>query len=189
MKFKTHCIIVTALATIAIMALPLGHASAGSNTESSQKPVATEQVAVNWEAARKHPRLEMAKLSEQQKQAVERSAVPVLLPDQDELLAAAVITTGPGWYAASMAQDKFSAALSGNRKVIRIPGAPQPPHLGDPTLKPSKDGGMLEVSFMAFGVYYDLSLECFDHGDPRCSADPYAIKLLQSLKLALVNEK
>ncbi len=178
---------IVALAATATLVLPLALAVAGSNTD-SEPPVRTEQVAVDWDAARRHPRLDATKLSEGQKQAVERSAVPVLLPDRTDLLEAAVITTGPGWYAASMVKDKFSVALSGNSKVIRIPDAPQPPELGDPTLKPSKDEGMLEVSFRAFGVYYDLSLECFDHGDPRCSADPYAIQLMASLKLAFVEK-
>ncbi len=190
MKFTMHSIVFFTWAAIAALVISPAQAAAGGSNTEPQPAVSTEQSVVGWEAARKHPRIGISRLSEQQLQAAQRAPVPVLLPDRDALVRSALITTGPGWYAASMAEGQATVAISGNSKVIRIPNIPEPPALGDPALKPGAGEGRQEVSFKAFGIYYDLSVECFDHqNDARCADGQYVTQLLKSLKLALIDKK
>ena len=167
---------------------PLSAAGNASNTESQEAPV-TRQLTVDWNAACQYPRLELNRLSGKQRQAAQNSSVPVLLPDQGALLRSALIITGPSWYAASMAEDQATIVISGNAKVIRIPEIPEPPELGDPALKPSAGETGLEVNFRAFGIYYDISVECHDvNKDPHCTDSHFLMQLVDSLKLALIKK-
>jgi hypothetical protein len=177
--------IVVALATIAMLMLLSGEMFADGSNSESQSGAGAEQLPVDWEAARKHPLLEMSRLSEKQQKAARDSAVPVLLPDREALLRSALITTGPGWYAASMAEGQATITISGNSRVIRIEGIPEPPPLGDPNLKAGAGEGRLEVNFKAFGIYYDISVECYDGAkDPHCADERFVMQLMDSLKLA-----
>ncbi len=183
-RYHIYKTFIGSLAVVLLVALvgtePLP--AAGTGTKSEQAPV-TEQLTVDWNAARQHPQLEHNRLAEKQRQAAQDSTVPVLLPDRQGMLRTAVITTGPGWYAASMAEDKATIAISGNSKVIRIPGIPEPPALEDPALKPSATETGLEVNFKAFGIYYDISVECFDGAkDPHCADDHFLMQVVDSLK-------
>ena len=188
MKCLKYCIVLISWTVIAAgVFLPINPAGAASKAEPSQAAGA-EQLTVDWDAARKHPQLELSRLSEQQRKEIKDSAVPVLLPDRERLLGSALITTGPGWYAASMAENKATIAISGNSRVIRIEGIPEPPALGDPNLKPGAGEGRLEINFKAFGIYYDLSLECYDGAiDPHCADDRYLMQVVDSLKLVLID--
>lgn len=189
-RYHVYQIFICSLA-VALLAPLVGTGlslAAGSGTKSRQAPVA-EHLTVDWSAARQHPRLELNRLSIKQRQAVQDSAVPVLLPDREALLRSALITTGPGWYAASMTEDQTTIAISGNAKVIRIPGVPEPPEMRDPALKPSASETGLEVNFKAFGIYYNISVECYDpNKDPHCTDSRFLMQLVDSLKLALIEK-
>lgn len=181
--------IFVALATIVTLMLLSGEMFAGGSNSEPQSGAGAEQLTVDWEAARKHPQLELSRMSEKQQKAARDSAVPVLLPDREALLHSALITTGPGWYAASMAEGQATIAISGNSRVIRIKGIPEPPALGDPALKAGAGEGRLEVDFKAFGIYYDISLECYDGAkDPHCADDRFLMQVVDSLKLVPVHE-
>ncbi len=159
----------------------------GGTGDEQLKALVAEEVPVDWDAANQHPRLDTAQLSVAQKDTINEAPVPVLLPDQPKLLGSAQLTTGPSWYAASMQEDDASVYVSGNAKVVRVPGAEayEPPTLGEDTLTVNRAEGMVEISFKAFGIYYDFSVECYDHeNDPRCTDDHYALQLVNELKLA-----
>ena len=160
--------------------------AAGSGTE-ELKALVSEELEVDWDEAEKHPRLDDSMLSEPQKEQIENAPVPVLLPDQQKLIGAALITTGPEWYAASMSEDDVSVYVSGVAKVVRVPGAEQyePPAFGDHAHSLNRSEGIVEISFKAFGIYYTVSVECYDHqNDPRCTQDDDAVQLADELKLA-----
>ncbi|MGD2100231.1 MAG: hypothetical protein PVG35_21870 [Desulfobacterales bacterium] len=147
----------------------------------------SENLEVDWDEAEKHPRLDDSMLSELQKEQIETAPVPVLLPEQQKLIDAALITTGPEWYAASMSEDDVSIYVSGVAKVVRAPGAEQydPPAYGDHAHSLTRSEGIVEINFKAFGIYYTLSVECYDHeNDTRCTQDDYAVELANELKLA-----
>ena len=159
---------------------------AGSGTE-DLKALVSEELEVDWDEAEKHPRLDDSMLSDQQKEQIENAPVPVLLPNQQKLIDAALITTGPEWYAASMSEDDVSVYVSGVAKVVRVPGAEnyEPPSYGDHANSLNRSEGIVEISFKAFGIYYTLSVECYDHqNDTRCTQDDYAVQLANELKLA-----
>ncbi len=159
----------------------------GGTGDEQLKALVSKELTVDWDDAINHPRLNTAQLSAPQKETINAAPVPVLLPDHPRLLGNAMLTTGPGWYAASMKEDDASVYLSGNAKVVRIPGVEgfEPPTLGDNTLSVNRSEGIVEISFKAFGIYYDLSVECYDHeNDLRCTQDDYALQLVEELKLA-----
>lgn len=151
------------------------------------KELVSMELEVNWDEALKHPQLDDTHLSDSQKETINESPVPVLLPDEQKLLHAALITTGSGWYAASMNEDDLTVTVSGASKVALVPDsqAAEPPELGDHMTSLSRVDGIVEVSFNAFGIYYDVTVECFDHqNDPRCAEDAYILELVDGLKLA-----
>ncbi len=162
---------------------PIG---AGEGTE-ELKALVSEELEVDWDEAVKHPQLDESKLSEPQKEQVANAPVPVLLPDRQLLIGTAQITTGPEWYAASITDDDVSIYVSGVAKVVRVPGAQhdEPPGFGDHAHSLNRSEGIVEINFKAFGIYYTLTVECYDHqNDPRCTQDDYAVQLADELKLA-----
>jgi hypothetical protein len=82
-----------------------------------------------------------------------------------------------------MAEGQATVTISGNSRVIRIEGIPEPPALDDPNLKAGAGEGRLEISFKAFGIYYDISVECYDGAkDPHCADDRFLMEVVDSLK-------
>ena len=151
----------------------------------SLQELVSEDSEVEWEKAPVHPALDDARLSESQRQAVQSSPVPVLLPDQDELLNTALISIGDYFYAASMDEEGVSVLVTGASRVVRVPGTPDPPSFGDHELTLSRSEGIVDLSFKAYGVYYDVSIECFDpFDDPRCAQDAYMLDVADGLLLA-----
>jgi hypothetical protein len=58
---------------------------------------------------------------------------------------------------------------------------------GDKILLNSETGP--EVNFKAFGIYYDMSVECHDpNKDPHCTDSRFLMQLVDSLKLALIEK-
>ena len=161
--------------------------------ESSQgdiREVVAQESVVEWKRVLKHPRLDTTRLSEFQKRFVRRSPVPVLLPDRADLLETAAISTGGYFFAASMAEDDVSISVIGASKVILAPGVPEPPVLGDEELTVNRSEDGVGVSFKAYGVYYDLDVECVDPvNDPRCAEDACTLELAESLKMAVADTR
>jgi hypothetical protein len=62
---------------------------------------------------------------------------------------------------------------------------PEPPVYGDSELPVNRANGIVEINFRAFGIYYDVVVECDDHqNDTRCTDDHFALELVDSLRLA-----
>lgn len=142
---------------------------------------------VNWDEASNHPQLDDTLLSDSQVESIATSPVPVLLPDEHKLLQAAFILTGPSWYTATMNEDDLTVMVSGNAKVALVPDTPaaEPPELGRHETSITRIEGIVEISFKAFGIYYDVTVECYNHQtDPRCTEDGYALELVDALRLA-----
>lgn len=150
---------------------------------------ALEQVEfeVNWDEASNHPQLDDTLLSDSQIDSIGTSPVPVLLPDEHKLLQAAFILTGPSWYTATMNEDDLTVMVSGASMVAMVPDSQnaEPPELGEHVTSLTRVDGIVEVSFKAFGIYYDVTVECFDPlNDPRCTEDNYVLELVDGLKRA-----
>lgn len=158
--------------------------------DSAYQPLkALETVAFepDWDEAANHPQLDNSLLSDEQSEQIQHSPVPMLLPEVPKLLQAARISTGSGWYAAAMKEDDVTVTVSGNAKVALVPDTPaaEPPELGTHETSITRVEGIVEISFKAFGIYYDVTVECYDHQtDPRCTEDGYALELVDALRLA-----
>jgi len=149
-----------------------------------------EDSEVEWEAEPEHATLDDTRLSETQRQAIQTSPVPVLLPDSNPLLSTALISTGDYFYAASMDDEDVTVVVSGASRVVRIPGAPEPPAFGDHELTLTRNEGIVELSFKSYGVYYDVTVECFQpFTDPRCTQDAYLLDLADGLMRAQADKR
>ena len=153
----------------------------------------TEELEVNWAAARTHRRLDMRSWADDQRRVVAASQVPVLLPEPElpEHLDGALIFTGVGWYSASIKDDEHTVLITGTTRRVRVEGAEalKLPVLGEDELSLTRGEGIVEVYFMAFGAVYTISIECLQPDeDVRCTADDYALRLADSLLLASGSE-
>lgn len=72
------------------------------------RPIEAQELSVDWQAAAEHPPLVTDQLSDEQQQAINEAAVPVLLPDDPQMLSDTVLTNGEYYYAASMSEDDVS---------------------------------------------------------------------------------
>lgn len=141
----------------------------------------------DWHEATNYPQLDDALLSDEQRESIQLSPIPVLLPEEQKLLQAALICTGSSWYAAAMKEDDLNVTVSGNAKVALVPdtAAAEPPELGEHETSITRIEGIVEISFKAFDIYYDVTVECYDHqNDPRCVEDNYVLGLVDALRLA-----
>ena len=155
-------------------------------------PLKTREGPVDWEAAEQHPRFETSQLSEEQMEAVKTAPVPVLLPADSQLVETAFITTGDGWYAASMKGEEHFVVVSGSTRTLDVPGlkAPSLPEYGHHDLGLDRGEGILEVTFKAFGVVYNVAVECSQPSkDVHCTENGYALALVDHLLLAKGNER
>jgi hypothetical protein len=151
------------------------------------KTIEAQELTVDWQAASEHPPLVTSQLSDEQKQAINEAPVPVLLPDNPQLLGNAVLTNGEYYYAASMSEDDVTILVNGAARIMRVKEMdyPEPPVYGDSELPVNRANGIVEINFRAFGIYYDVVVECDDHqNDTRCTDDHFALELVDSLRLA-----
>ena len=138
-------------------------------------------------AAGAAPRIAADRVSPEALEVAQRSPVPVLLPDDDALLAAAILTAGETWYAASIPGDDFVIAIQGTNAVHEMPGMGQkeaeesteePRESSAPVL--SRTHGIVHIAFQEFGVSYTISID----GErplenPRCAEDGFLLSLHQ----------
>lgn len=140
----------------------------------------------DWEAAALAERLSPERVSEDVRKQAEASPVPVLVPDDDALLATLQLTTGPTWYGAAMRGDDFSVVIHGTNAQHSLPGGglkeKPDPHAGRPVL--SRTHAIVNVAFQAYGVAYSLDIDCQDPmNNPRCAEDAFAWELVEGLQL------
>ena len=163
----------------------------------AQEQVSTANLDVDWERVAMHSkRLSWQALTEDQREAVRLSNVPVLLPA--ELVWAdgqrLQITTGRGWYAASFHGDEYepTVLVHGTTMVILVNGERLRvlPTLWEEhtAMAPTRGEGIVEVAFEAFGAAYNLSVECYGSNDHRCAEDRYVLALTDDLMFAAPGE-
>jgi len=123
-------------------------------------------------------------LDERNRQAVDRSPIPVLVPAEPGWLASATVMAKEHWYALSSSRDGLSLALRGTRLAHRYPtiaaqrGREQ--IRGRPAFV-STDRRIVSVSWQQHGVAYSLDLECAAPDDRRCADSAFAIGLANAL--------
>ncbi|MHC4676591.1 MAG: hypothetical protein ACYTBZ_29250 [Planctomycetota bacterium] len=155
-----------------------------------QSQVDAQQSAADWKSAQQHALFDDSQLSKQQALALEKAALPLLLPHKPELIAAAIMTAGPSWYAVSMKHEGFSVVVSGSTRHVTIPGA-QPaklPEYRKQDLRVVRAEGIAELAFKAYGAIYTISVECENpKRDTHCKDDGYILELADGLLRSRVN--
>ena len=161
----------------------------GRSTNPQKSQVISQQSKVDWKSAQQHALFDDAQLSPQQVQALKKAALPLLLPNKPELIATAIMTAGPSWYAASMAQEGFSVVVSGSTRHIRVPGAQADlPEYRKQDLRVVRAEGIAELAFKAYGAVYTISVECENsETDTHCKNDDYIMELADKLLRSRVN--
>ncbi len=147
------------------------------------------ETAIDWESAQRHVRFDMNLLSPEQRERVTAVRIPVLLPQDAKLVQSAVVSVGDGWYTAAMSGGDYFVSITGSSRHLDIPGAglENLPIYGDHQRGLSRSEGTLELDFTAYGVIYNVSIECDDLRDPHCS-DAYALQIADELALAATEE-
>lgn len=137
---------------------------------------------IDWTAARRdRPRIHPSALRDPAPAA--SSPVPVLLPDDGAMLAAAILTSGPSWYSASITVDRHNVHLTGTRVSFEVPAIP--PGSGTP-LRVTRNEAIATLTFEAHGASYTMHVECDDpERDPRCTRDDYLLALHARLGVLL----
>ncbi len=147
------------------------------------------ETAIDWESAQRHVRFDMNLLSPEQREHITAVRIPVLLPQDAMLVQSAVVSVGDGWYTAAMSGGDYFVSITGSSRHLDIPGAglENLPIYGDHQRGLSRSEGTLELDFTAYGVIYNVSIECDDLRDPHCS-DAYALQIADELALAAAEE-
>lgn len=156
-----------------------------------QSQAVTRQSTVDWKAAQQHAVFDDSQLSKPQTQALKKAALPLLLPQKPELIATAIMTAGPSWYAASMKHEDFSVVVSGSTRHVTVPGAQavKLPEYRKQDLSVVRAEGIAELAFRAYGAIYTITVECEDpETDTHCTEDTYILELADKLLRSRANQ-
>lgn len=137
---------------------------------------------IHWDEAEQYPPISPDLLSEEAREAAAQASLPVLLPNDAELLAGAFFTTGDTWYTASMRTDEITLVFKGSSASRNLPGigtnkeGDQPPgHVLTRTHQ------IVTLAFREFGAAYAIDIECArPTEDPRCTEDSFIIELAET---------
>ncbi len=175
---------------IGVAPKPLTVTSAPVEDVTTLQALRTRTVVVDWETARRHTPLEPGILSESQQATVDSIDVPVLLPNNPQLLKAMILTSYNGGYGASIDYEDDSIFITASGKKMDLPseiiGSFEAPLYGDHQRGAQQIEGIMELDFVAFGVGYSMYVECTDRQrDPRpCTEEEYILKIADELVMA-----
>ncbi len=143
---------------------------------------------IDWDAASAHSALAASSLDADARAALASAVVPVLLPNDPELLAKARVTTGPNWYAVSMDLGDHLVYVQGSRTSFELEQVELDRAGDDLTKRPyllTRTHQIITMAFERFGAGYGIDIECArPMDDKRCTEDAYARTLWD--KLAVV---
>lgn len=124
------------------------------------------------------------RLPEAAREELGRSPVPALVVDEPKLLASAVITTGPHWYALSARDGGLTVSLHGTRLAHQhreIPAAKGRDAVRGRPAFFTENEGVVSASWVEDGVAYALDLECHERDDARCRGTAHLAKIAEQL--------
>ncbi len=160
----------------------------GASTAPSDS-VAVPAATVVWPSASEISQATLFKLPTQAREVVARSPVPVLVVDDDRMLARATVMAKPHWYALSTQVDDVTVSLHATRAVRRYPHIQVKPRpvewsVRGRAARVSNNEGIWSVAWREGIVAYSLDVECANPTAPRCSDPSYLMQL--SRRLAFV---
>ena len=121
--------------------------------------------------------------------AINRIAIPVLLPGDPDLAAGLRIFPNGAFYTVSSTSNGMSFVLTGAGRTYPLPPATARGLKGGLQSRVPADGivieqteGGLDASFIRFGAAYSIALECANAlGDPRCNDPAYVRQVIARL--------
>lgn len=160
------------------------------NSATEQPPGATVAIPkrihkfMDLQVARSHPALK-ASLPAAVASALRLTGVPALLPENSSFLDAVLPVGHPDWYSLSSTYAGITVVVQGDSVATVDPEmAPadwQPPTWQAPLV--TRNEGIVEATFLAWGASYVVSIECADPAqDRRCTEDAELLTLVQSLR-------
>ena len=137
--------------------------------------------AVDWQAAvgglRQSANVGDSLAANLNREQVDRTAVPILLPRDPKLTAGARIYSFGDYY--TLTADTLGGGVSLSGTITTVPaGKPLKVESGPEmlTVQRTVDGQL--ASFVRFGVLYTVEIRCDSAGDPRCVDDNYVLGLV-----------
>ncbi len=168
-------------------AAPSGPAASATGALSSPgalAPVQRVRKAIDWQAAQAHPQLDAA-LSAAQAQTLRRATLPVLLPVDGPWLAHGIATAAADWYTLSAPVGDLTVVIQGDRMATLdptlVPPRWTPPAWQTPLV--TRNEGIVEATFLAFGASYVVAVECaMPDSDARCTQDEFVLALIAAMR-------
>lgn len=169
----------------AVQEAPIKESAKEQDSEKVEEEGAETQLEeVDWEEAKSYAELAVDRLSEQAQGVVGDSPVPVILPDDDQLLASAHITVGDAWYEASMQGERHSVAINGTHRSHSAPGVggkKEDDHSQPQEHLLTRTHGIVTLAFEEFGVAYAIDVECENPlENPLCAKDEYVLSIAEN---------
>lgn len=155
--------------------------------ESDQLFPSPVQKSVDQEEVSAFTRLNTA-LNDNQREAIDRSPVPVLVPDRPDLLTNARFMAGPVWYAVSIVQDGHGISIHASNRAYQVEGISEGSDKSpreDHGYHLTRSEGIPSITFPAFGIAYMIRIVCdVPFQDPRCEEDDYILSLADAMAVA-----
>jgi hypothetical protein len=178
---RGHSIIAISAAVAALLAVP-----AASQTPAAQQPtrdlsrLAAQRLprppSVDWQGAVGGARRSAGaaeNLGKLDREAIDRTQVPILLPTTPGLIATARIYSFGDYYSITADLPGAGVSLTGTTSVVTLPAKSRltldssAPELL--TIQRTVDGQL--ASFQRYGVLYTVEVRCDDPKDPRCRSE------------------
>ena len=140
---------------------------------------------VTWPSAATIDRLVLGALPDAERAKVAASPVPVLVPNDPQLLAAGKVVVDAHWYSFSARVDGLTVTVAGNRAAHVIEEMPKPqPNRSIRTTQGfvTTNEGVREASWLENGVAYVVDVECYARDDARCAGDDFVLQAAEGLK-------
>jgi len=146
---------------------------------------------VDWLATRNHPEFDSAPLTTEIDDKIKSSPVPVLLPANSGIAEKALLkdmhmTIGDAFYAANLTHDGVLVQIVGSSRhaVAASQANLDVPPWGEHQNSISREEGIVELDFTAFGVSYNVVIECIESdNDPRCLQDRFITDISDRLRV------
>lgn len=141
---------------------------------------------IDWAEANRHPRVKDGLIPAGQTPHLNAASLPVLLPQDDQLLASVALSTGDLWYGADMNADGIHVFVHGSRGAFPIDlklSAEQRENIQNFTIYRSHE--IVTLTFQMYGAAYRIDVECDKPtNDARCNQDAFVTQMAETLVLA-----
>lgn len=123
------------------------------------------------------------------REQVDQTAVPILLPQDPRLTAGARIYSFGDYYTITSNTAGGRISLSGTTAKVPMPASKPLKIESGPemlTVQRTVDGQL--ASFVRYGVLYTVEIRCDAAGDPRCADDNYVLGLVGKTKAVVMGK-